>query len=677
MFFKPAGVIQSYLTSGKSVLFSAPMGSRIPALVNDIASDLEKDQNYKVIFLELAYASDGTVNLQGIWDQFSKALGIKSTSKVQYLSDLGTLLFKNIFRLKEETRIVLMVMGVQSDSAQYIYDFLVELHKQQEKLNRENKFLQFFIYDHFLLRLYIKRTLPIWESELYLLKQEESPVFEEAEIIEGLSSIQNTVNVKFDVNMVGKKLYEATGGHYALLMLIIDHLFMKEFKVNNTFWQFDINRIFEASDIVKKLRQTLVEDREGIVETAIQYRDGLLHDEFRSPRTIKLRSLGVLYITSNYRLKLCGGYINKLIKDVSKEKYDAEKSLGTYQTYSGLASYEGDKLEVTDGDLIILHISDLHVGKEHAFKIPSAVQNSIDDRGFLSDYIYQDLKRMGIADRLDGLVISGDITCNADPGEFARAEDVINQIAKAIGITSEKIALVPGNHDIQWKPGDFDKRYGPAGTVSRDNFNIFYRNIIGQFPEFPVIRRFIARDGSEIVDLVCLDSNYVEGPDAAGIGMIEPDSLRTIVSRLSAALPNDELQQRAVWFMSHHHYLPVCDVDVVNATKRKVSVMANASHAFNIARDLDVEIIMHGHQHQPFLCYASRWMGAMESKKFRPILIVGAGSVAAKREYLGPIVQNHYFLLIRQKDRLVIRSRKMGEEGLGFTPHQDFVIPRY
>ena len=158
--------------------------------------------------------------------------------------------------------------------------------------------------------------------------------------------------------------------------------------------------------------------------------------------------------------------------------------------------------------------------------------------------------------------------------------------------------------------------------------------------------------------------------------MIDPSTLDTITRKLAniAALQTPQ-QRRRVWFMSHHHYIPVCDVDTTDAMNRKVSVMANASRVLNLARNMDVEVIVHGHQHQPFLSQLSRWMGMTESVKFRPLLLIGAGSAGAKREHLGPIAQNHYFLLILQKGRLIIRSRKFGEEGLSFTPTKTSCFP--
>lgn len=673
IYYQPTKMISSMLNRGKSVLLSAPVGARVAELLNVVASQIMDNQDCMVVGLSLTYLSDGSLDMQGLWMQLSKPLKYARKVVVETPTDLGLKLSKHLSRRAEGARLLLLISGVRNESLKHVYEFIVELHSQQEKVKAKNKFLQFIITDHHGLRFYMNRNLPLEESDLNSLENIETPVFEQAEIIEGLSAIREETQASFDIEIVGKNIFEATGGHYSLVMLIIEHLQSIEFQVGSSFWNIDAGRIFESSDVVRRLRQALTEDREGLVETAVRYADGLLDNDFKSPRTKKLRALGVLYVTSEYSLKLCGGFIRKLLEMLRNQKSLEENSLGTFQTASGLASYDGREFKVNDSDLVFLHVSDLHVGNEHAFKIRNMLHRPPDERGTIGEYIHQDLEKLGLSSRVDGLLVSGDITCMADPGEFARAEEIIREIAGVAGVPTDKIALVPGNHDIQWRPDEYSTRNGVNGTVSRENFDRFYCNIVGHSPEYPEIRRFSARDNSEIVDLVCLDSNFVEGPEASGIGMIDASSLRGISSKLKN-LAFDGHLGRSVWFLSHHHYLPVCDSDVVDATKRKVSVMANASQVLNFARDNGAEVVLHGHQHQPFLCYASRWMGSMEPISLRPILIVGAGSAAAKREHLGPIAQNHYFVLVRQKDSLIVRSRRFGEEGLSFTPHEDFIF---
>lgn len=677
-FFQPTHTIRSFLREGKSVLLSAPMGSRIGALLGDTAMEIAKLPDTQVVNVALTYAPDGSLDTQNLWAQISRALKYRPKAVARTSGDLEILLHSYFLQRSEGARVLLTVTGVRSGPVQSLYEAVGGIHCQQEKLRRENKILQLLISDHFALRFHMKRNLPLEESELYLLEQIETPVFDAGEILDGLSLIRSQTEHDFEAGEVAERLFEATGGHYSLLMLAVEHLISVEFAVTAAFWRTELARVFESSDATKMLRQALDEDHEGIVETALKYTEPSFFENRQSPRIMKLRALGVLHDTADYRLKLCGGFIRKVIEAVSRQKPINNRALGTFQTFSGLASYDGSELKKSDADLVILHVSDLHVGNEHAFRLSKTARRAVGDRGALAEYIHRDLDKMGLAGAVDGLLVSGDITCRANPGEFARAAEVIQEIATVAGVPGSNIALVPGNHDIQWQPDEFAQRHGINRTVSRENFDQFYCHLIGHSPDFPEIRSFANRDGSGAIDLVCLDSNHVEGPDAAGIGMIDPETLSVVASKLSRswAKEGSDLPRRTVWFMSHHHYLPVCDVDVTEAGKRKVSVMANASQVLSIARNLDVEVILHGHQHQPFLCHASRWMGSTDPVRFRPLLMVGAGSVGAGREQLGPIAQNHYFLLVRQDNRLVIRSRKFGDEGLGFVPHDDFVFAR-
>lgn len=677
-FFEPARTIKSFLHSGKSVLLSAPSGARIALLLNDIAADLKTIPATQVIRINIssAYEADGRFMVSTVWQQMSLALHYEVDARAESATDVGILLAAYFHDNSHIDRLAFIFTGVRNASAQAVYTFLGELHSRQLELGALGKILQFVASDAFSLKFHIKRNLSLGESELISLEHVETPVLDEKEIADGLALLTRSIDSSVEVGDIAKKLFELTGGHYSLLMIAIEYLQSFGFKVSDAFWCSDLLRHFENSDVVRRLRQALSEDREGIVDTALKYRSGLLHEDTRNHRTIKLRKLGVLYLTLDNRLKLCGGFIGRLIEAINDEAPSEEESLGTFHTPSGLAAYEGGVLNVGEGDIVMLHLSDLHTGSEHAFRVPKTGRAVVGDRTFLAEYIQNDLERLGVAGRVDGLLLSGDITCTADGGEFARAAEIIVDIATRAGIPKDAIALVPGNHDIQWQPGEFSQRHSANGNVSRENFDRFYKEVVGHSPEFPEITRLKSRNGSEVIDVVCLDSNHVEGPEAAGIGMIDPAKLDAVAHKLAKTTLEQPQQQRRVWLMSHHHYVPVCDVDTKDALSRKVSVMANASRVLNLARSIEAEVIVHGHQHQPFLSQLSRWTGGTDDGALRPMLLIGAGSVGAKREDLGPIAQNQYFLLILQQHRLIVRSRKFGEEGLGFTLHQDFVFPR-
>jgi predicted phosphodiesterase len=91
--------------------------------------------------------------------------------------------------------------------------------------------------------------------------------------------------------------------------------------------------------------------------------------------------------------------------------------------------------------LRILHLSDLHVGAE-------------DDPDSLFQPLEADLadhnEGLGL-ERLDYLVISGDITHRASPQEFEKAHAFVSKLIKRFELNVERCIIVPGNHDLDWE----------------------------------------------------------------------------------------------------------------------------------------------------------------------------------------------------------------------------------
>ncbi len=88
----------------------------------------------------------------------------------------------------------------------------------------------------------------------------------------------------------------------------------------------------------------------------------------------------------------------------------------------------------------ILHLSDLHVGVE-------------DDPISLLQPLVADLHEknewLGV-ERLDYLVVSGDITNRASPQEFEKAYRFVSGLIDEFGLTAQRCIIVPGNHDLDW-----------------------------------------------------------------------------------------------------------------------------------------------------------------------------------------------------------------------------------
>ncbi|MGV3524868.1 MAG: metallophosphoesterase [Candidatus Sericytochromatia bacterium] len=86
--------------------------------------------------------------------------------------------------------------------------------------------------------------------------------------------------------------------------------------------------------------------------------------------------------------------------------------------------------------LKIAHISDIHFKKDSVYK-----------------NIYQpfskDLRNLGVQ-RLDALIVSGDITDRSEEDEYKIAAEFFQVLMDDFGLNSDRLVLVPGNHDLNW-----------------------------------------------------------------------------------------------------------------------------------------------------------------------------------------------------------------------------------
>lgn len=86
----------------------------------------------------------------------------------------------------------------------------------------------------------------------------------------------------------------------------------------------------------------------------------------------------------------------------------------------------------------ILHLSDLHFG-------------TTDDAKTWHSQLTQDLTQELRCERLDALVLSGDIANQSTPDEYASAELFLQRLCSRFELTPERLIIVPGNHDLSWE----------------------------------------------------------------------------------------------------------------------------------------------------------------------------------------------------------------------------------
>jgi 3',5'-cyclic AMP phosphodiesterase CpdA/CheY-like chemotaxis protein len=86
----------------------------------------------------------------------------------------------------------------------------------------------------------------------------------------------------------------------------------------------------------------------------------------------------------------------------------------------------------------ILHLSDIHFGRFHGIPPELTIEDLIQP-------VIADIQK---AQPVDLIVVSGDLSSEGLDKEFVRSEKFLVQIAEVLGIGSERVVIVPGNHDI-------------------------------------------------------------------------------------------------------------------------------------------------------------------------------------------------------------------------------------
>lgn len=84
----------------------------------------------------------------------------------------------------------------------------------------------------------------------------------------------------------------------------------------------------------------------------------------------------------------------------------------------------------------LLHLSDLHFGARDQAIVSYA-------------QLAADLHSQGV-DRLDGLIVSGDLVNRADPAEYDAARRFLDLVMSGFAVSPAQVVLVPGNHDVSW-----------------------------------------------------------------------------------------------------------------------------------------------------------------------------------------------------------------------------------
>lgn len=309
--------------------------------------------------------------------------------------------------------------------------------------------------------------------------------------------------------------------------------------------------------------------------------------------------------------------------------------------------------------LRILHLSDLHVS---ASSDPEVLL-----RPLLTDL--RDRHEGLSLEKLDFLVISGDITNRASPAELEKAQTLVSQLTREMGLSVGRCLIVPGNHDLDWECQVYDfknKRHvderklavgsfviQPNGFLVRDNakYPERFRNFSDQFyhplllakyPLEPEEQGLSALFAAERIQFFLFNSSWEVDEFHSERSGVCPGAISRALdagdrqvrdARARGDLPADAQVLRLAVF---HH--PVTGNDK----------MVDVAFLEQFRR-ADVRAVLHGHVHEERVAIEGH------ISPFRHLHVVGAGSFGAPGAHRPESVPRLYNLISISRDMKLMR----------------------
>ena len=312
----------------------------------------------------------------------------------------------------------------------------------------------------------------------------------------------------------------------------------------------------------------------------------------------------------------------------------------------------------------ILHLSDIHFGDNHGFKNPLGGKQGLVAKQELCDVILEDLKVQGISNSdIAVIIISGDITWRASPHEFSNVLDFLRKLKNYFGLSNKQIIIVPGNHDIEWVDEN-----GNIDANAELNYYNFYHSFYNVLPEKSFMRINKFEIDGKVICFIGLNSCRLESMSNAGFGYVGDEQLGKIQQYLNI---NKDIDM--ICAVCHHHLLPVNYLEEISTNEKKISMMLDAELVIRTLIANKVNVILHGHQHQPYYSQIRRIIPEYINRSGEKITlegtlsIVGGGSCGVKQSEINVIGRNTYNLLhFNSENELIVKTRIKSGNGIGF-----------
>jgi len=301
----------------------------------------------------------------------------------------------------------------------------------------------------------------------------------------------------------------------------------------------------------------------------------------------------------------------------------------------------------------VIHISDLHFGADFGFPA-TANPGSVP----LFQILEKDINKL-CGDDVGLLVVSGDITTRGDASYlFNNGIPFLQQLSDEIGLKTDYVVIIPGNHDISLK--DFTLTYDHENA-----FNSFRSMFYGSSRQQMEMLRYSLPSGRPL-DVFTINSVKLRNKENSNYGWIDWEGCEKFLS----AQPQEPGALRIA--IIHHHLVsgpreePAPNPAYPFAS---VSVTLNSGAVIDGLQQFGFQMVLHGHQHTPALQKISRARfkdGTIQLTGLDEVLYLiaggSAGVVASRIE--GSIRDNTYGILKVADDCVSLRVRAFNPSGI-------------
>jgi 3',5'-cyclic AMP phosphodiesterase CpdA len=312
------------------------------------------------------------------------------------------------------------------------------------------------------------------------------------------------------------------------------------------------------------------------------------------------------------------------------------------------------------GRSCVLHLSDLHFGKDYGFRLHGEDVPIGDGRHTLTECIVADLERLGRTNDVAAIIVTGDFMTHGDwasaPRRAALAE--FETLRKRLVLEKDQIIAVPGNHDVVRYPDRsmVDVRENSVEKQTNYEHETMFRTFVDELVgrDWKASLNYVRRIHLGEVDLdVCvLSSCTIAATEWTEYGYVGRNGLDAI-----ADLAKQKVDRPTFRFLAlHHHLLPVANVEALKS--KGVTLALDASDILAAAQRARVNVALHGHQHKPKTSMYQN-LPLNGGTTGAPIHVIANGSAGAKNDRLPPGERNTYCLFRLRADAIDLWIREL------------------